>query len=440
MGRIFLPTFLALTFLVISLLVVVFQSQKNGRVRLVEWSALAMGGVHGGVWVLVMLATDEGKNPFWAGWLLRNVSSYAVHTVSALILFTCMYIGWILASAWRPNVSCCVDVDVRAYERRLYFGGWLLLIVSFVMQSLYTKAYGGIFEIFEYSNLIRAGVFAVDNSLSFLQPFGGLAIFSSFIFLGLILDRRAGVSGVIGFLLAFIFSIYVLMSWQGRISFLAYFAAIFLGILIKIGVRPFVLIAGGGGLLVGMVLIAYQVSSLLGVKASESLIFFVAKELSFPFGAFFAQLSNGQNLFRGFLDFVYSPVYLLPSSWWLSFVEPVGQVNTEVIMGAKKGELDVTGSMPVDLLTLGLMQASVAGVALVGGMFGVLLYFCETVLSKVSSVGVRSVLEAYFVIKLAVLAVFYAEPQLVVSGNFDLIMSVMLIVLLRRYPRDLRGL
>jgi hypothetical protein len=40
-------------------------------------------------------------------------------------------------------------------------------------------------------------------------------------------------------------------------------------------------------------------------------------------------------------------------------------------MGAPKSEQGVTGGIPVDLLTLGLMQASIFDIVVVGVIFGV---------------------------------------------------------------------
>ena len=424
----------AIFFLLTCMLLSLYKSEKYGRVRLIDWSTLAMGGVYGGAWALVMIYTLDGKNPAWEKWLAPSVDLYLIHTLCALIALLFAQIGWKLTGGACERRSVELGLGQGAYRHRLVGAGWGLLVCAILMQFFYTKALGGLFGVFEYANLMRAGVFAVENPLSFLQPFAGLALFASFIFLGLLMSGFRRVSVVVGLFLSVFFSIYVLMSWQGRIGFLTYFATIIFSFFLKAGVRPVALIVGGGGLLGGMVVLAYELSSLLQIKASESFAFFIAKELSFPFGGFFAHLSAGDNLARGFKDFLFSPLYVLPSSWWVGLIETVGQVNTAVIMGAKKGDLGVTGAVPVDLLTLGLMQASVVGVAVVGFLFGGLLRAADYFLRTIQDAGVRAVLEAYVIIKIGVLAVFYAEPQLVVAGNFDLIICVVLLVLVRIFP------
>lgn len=180
---------------------------------------------------------------------------------------------------------------------------------------------------------------------------------------------------------------------------------------------------------------AYETSVWLDIKAADNLSSFLARELAFPFMSFFAQLDVGEHLLRAFRDFVFAPAYLLPSSWWTNWVEDVGQINTAVIMGAPKGEQQVTGSVPVDLLTLGLMQASLVGIGGVGLLFGAALRVIQRILDSVKDVHVRSVFEAYSAIKLGVIAVFYAHPSLVVSGNFDFLVAVILIAVFAKSSR-----
>lgn len=187
--------------------------------------------------------------------------------------------------------------------------------------------------------------------------------------------------------------------------------------------------------MLAVVVAAYYVSLWLNLKAADSLPEFLARELAFPFGSFFAQLGTGANLFCGFTDFFFAPFFLLPSSWWSTWIEEVSQVNTALIMGAPKGQHGVTGGIPVDLLTLGLMQAHVFGIPIVGAMFGVLLRVVQRLIDRIPDPGVGAVFSAYAALKLAVLGVFYAQPALVVSGNFDFLVSALIIAAFLYMPR-----
>jgi len=214
---------------------------------------------------------------------------------------------------------------------------------------------------------------------------------------------------------------------MGRIGFLTYLATFVLGAILYRRPRPFSLLFLGLGVLIAILVGVYCISIWLNLKPADNLLVFLVQELSFPFGSFFAQLDFGENLFRCFKDFIVSPVYLLPSSLWTQWVEGVSQVNTALIMGAPKGKQGVTGGIPVDLLTLGLMQMSVYGIPIVGAVFGALLRLIQYLLDNINNPGLRAVFEAYIAIKIAVLGVFYAQPELFVSGNFALAVSLIII-------------
>jgi hypothetical protein len=162
----------------------------------------------------------------------------------------------------------------------------------------------------------------------------------------------------------------------------------------------------------------------------------LARELSFPFVSFFTQLDLGENLLRAFKDFVVAPVYFLPSSRWLSWgVEDVSQVNTAVILGMPKGVRGETTGIPVDLMTLGLMQASLAGIAVVGVIFGTLLRFLQGLLGKIDNFGVRAMFEAFVILKIAILGMFYPQPAHFVSENFAVLVVALIISIFLFVPR-----
>jgi hypothetical protein len=312
---------------------------------------------------------------------------------------------------------------------------WALLAVALVVQWLYAQAYGGLIGLLDYSALIRQAIFPIENRLSFLRPFGGLAFFASFGFFGLWLSGRRSIEMKVGLFLSVTFSLYILYSWLWRMGLLTYAVTFVLGAFLSRRPPPVALLVGGWAGMLAIITGAYFLSVSLNLKPADTLPAFLARELSFPFGSFFAQLDSGDHLLRGFKDFLLAPVYLLPSSWWSLWVEDVGDINTALILGAPKGQFGVSGSIPVDLLTLGLMQASVLGIVVVGLLFGGLLRLTQTFLNGLPNSGVRAVLEAYVALKIAVLGIFYAQPALFVSGNIDLLVAVVAIALFCKLPR-----
>jgi len=430
-----LAVVLGLVFFLLCLGLAGLHSLWLGRLTLLDWAVLGMGGVYGLGWAIVARVTQQGGNPTWDAWLLPFESLYPVHTLGALILLAGLWFGWLLGDRLRIFGTRTEATVPRYTKDRLAKAMWLLLIVAFVMQWLYTRAYGGFSGLLDYSASIRSAIFTVENPLSFLQPFGGLALFSSFGFFGLWLSRRHGVAIALGLALSFLFSLYILYAWRGRIAFLVYLATFNLGMLLFRRPRPLRLLTGGGLLMLAILVGAYSVSAWLNLNAADSLPEFLARELAFPFGSFFGQLATGNNLFRGFVDLLFTPFFLLPSSWWSTWIEDISQVNTALIMGAPKGEQGVTGSIPVDLLTLGLMQAHVFGIPIVGAMLGFLLRVVQRLIDRIPDPGVGAVFGAYAALKLAVLGVFYAQPALVVSGNSGFLVSALFIAVVLCMPR-----
>lgn len=61
-------------------------SWRVGRLNLLDWAVLSMGGGYGLGWVVVIWVTTQGKNPGWERWLLPFESFYLLHTAAAFIL------------------------------------------------------------------------------------------------------------------------------------------------------------------------------------------------------------------------------------------------------------------------------------------------------------------------------------------------------------------
>lgn len=429
-------TVVGILLFIVCLTFVIIHSLRMKRITLLDWSVLGIGGIYGIGWVIVARVTVAGGNPTWGKWILPYEYFFPVHTASAIILLGGMWFGWIILGSikiirYRMGSAFILENDTP----RLVNVMWLLLIVAFIMQWLYSRAYGGFLGLLDYSRLIRSAIFPIENPLSFLRSFGGLALFASYGFFALWIGKCRRLSVLVGLFLSVLFSLYILYSWLGRIGFLTYLMTFVLGAFLYRKPRPLSLLFFGSLVLTFILVGAYFVSIWFNLKAAENLSFFLARELSFPFASFFAQLNFKEHLFRLFKDFFYIPAYLLPSSLWSNWIEDVSQINTALIMGAPKGERGVTGGIPVDLITLGLMQASVFGILVVGVIFGAFLRLIQHFIDKIDHLGMRAVFESHIAIKIAVLGLFYAQPAQVVSGNFALLVTVIVILLYLKKPK-----
>lgn len=382
-----------------------------------------MGGVYGLGWVVVLNVTIQGSNPVWAPWILPFTDLFLLHGLAAFLLLIGMLVGWTIPQGQRskPVTSEATRLSEGVNPKHWMLSFWLMLTAGVVAQVLYSRAYGGLLGQLEYSEFIRSSVFEVlpSNPWSFLNPISGLVLVAALGFLGLVLSGYYQISNILGMLSALIASIYVLYNGFGRLAFVAFIASLFLSAAIMKQQSPIRLLVGAIVVGTAMLAAAYWISLWLELKPADNIIEFVARELSFPFGSFYGQITEGSNLFRCFTDILLIPVFVLPSSIWSNWIEPVSQLNTAVIMGAPKGHSGVTGGIPVDLITLGLMQLHLPGIVIVGGLFGIALRWVQLLLDRVPIAGIRAAFTANVSLTLATVSVFYAQPNLLVANHIN---------------------
>lgn len=393
--------------------------RTSGRITLLAWGLLALGGVYGIAWPIVLVATHLGHNPSWHHLIAQTDDYLFLYGLSVQILLIGIISGWFFLS-WRfPTPADARSRMPIAHET--YWGAvfWIFFIASVIFQAIYASAYGGLFALLEYSVYIRSGAFDAlpPNSFSFLKPFGAFSIIATVGFFGLRLDRRRNTSIHLGFWLSFIFSTYILVSWLGRLGLLTFLATFPVAWASHKVRSPLIQLLVFSAIFALIIIAVYIVSVAANLKTASSLLAFFARELSFPYASFCAQLANGKYLFLGFKEFFLTPAFLLPSSIWSSWIQPIGQINTLVIIGAQKGASGNTTNVPVDLLTLGLMQFHIAGVYVVGAFYGLTLYCISYLLRKLRTHGVRVAIEAHIGLVIAAIGMFYAQPSLFIINN-----------------------
>lgn len=403
------------------------RGRKRGTVTLLEWGILSVGLIYGLGWALVIVFTSDGYNPLWEDRILPFENYFLLHNFLAFVLAICIIAGWFIF----PRPSRLGGRFSAAYlsstPERLHLYAWLLFAISFILRWIYVQAFGGFVGYLQYSAAIRSAIFEVQNQWSFLQPFSGVAVFSTFLFFSSLLEGKKTAVKIIGFVLSLGFSGYILYSLLGRIGFLVFVSTIFLSVTYVRKIKPRLLMFGGLLGASAMIILAYMISEILDLKGATSIQEYISRELCFPFVSFFSQLEAGKYLYLWYRDFIFSPLYLLPSSWWGQWVDEVSQINTLVVMGARKGDSGITGAIPVDLVTLGVMQMSVFGVVGVGVLFGAMLRFLQGLIDGITSNGFRAVLWAYLSIQVAILAVAYAQPHHLITGLFGALFSMLLL-------------
>lgn len=423
----------ALIFAGTCLFVVARRAKRHGALLPIDYSILFMAMIYGLSWPLVIASIMDGN--------AQNIHVYSkfqnilfLNTLAAAMAAAGLLIGWKLVirkpHRYLPNSDGLLSSIRNPATYSAAF--WVMLAVAAGSQILYTMDYGGLFGAFKYSNYIRAGLseYFVRSRFSFLAPFGELALLACYGFWGLILSGNGRMNAKIGFIASMIASLYVLYLSQGRLNVVVFFAILAMSTTLLrsrgTSYTPVIAILA----VPISVYATYEISKYFNVKSESSFIAFYTKEISFVFAGFFAQLSNPSNLYRFFYDIATYPAYLIPSSMTINWLSDPSDLNTMLIHGARKGQHGITSGMPVDIVTMGLIQMNFAGIIPYAIFYGAILAAAHRICMSIALRGLRAVFYAYICIKIAGLGLFYAQPATVVVGNFALIVALFFAIFL----------
>lgn len=411
-----------------------YTAYNKSQVPMIAWSFLACALVYGVGSIIIFNATLDGVEYLRSDIVLANKIYWKFYAPLALVLIMFMFLGWKLPIRNKDIYVKIVRATVDTDKRSTMHVAISLLILGFSLRLMYVQAYGGFIPYLDYSRAIRSGFLAINNPFSFLQPFSSLILLSSFYFWATWVRGYRRILSGSGLILSIFFSIYILLSNSGRVSFLIYILTFVLAIAYhkKVSSKA-VLLFSLFGFPISIILL-YIISEYFNVKGAESISLYFIKEFSFVFVSFFNQISNGE-LFRLFTDFIMAPTHLLPSSLTQGWFESADQANTRLISGAVKGESDVTGGIPVDLLTLGLMQINVFGIPVVGLLFGIFLKRFSFILELMSNKFLSNILITYFSLRLGFIGLIYAQPPHFVNGLFPFIVLFFLLYLVNLLKR-----
>lgn len=428
-----------LSFGVVIYLAILFRLLKKGKLELIDWFLISLATFNGLGFGFVIWATYQGRNFYGSSQLIMNLDNYDCinYIFLNLILALSVFWGWTIKrksylfklNTRRNNICVCSE---EYFYKQYFYVAWLMFFVALISYWIYTIPYGGFKNYLNYSSAIRSGFTLIENPFSFLQRFGGLVYFSSYLFYGLLIDKnienKYRKHYFIGFCFSLILSLYILISWLGRVGLAMYIATFLLGHILysykTIGryISKIVFFA------VICFLLIIVADAILGSTDSKfGIIELFAKELSFPLPTYYFQI-NFPN-YRWFKDILVTPLYLLPMRIWSRVfnIETASSYNTFIQSGARKGEMGVTGEIPVDMLSFALMQGSVLGVVIVGILWGMFLYYMESLVKRISIKGVRSVIYAKVVLDIAVMNVLYGDTIHLVRRNFEIIVGFILI-------------
>jgi len=421
----------ALLFFVFSFVLALLLSKKNSQTdALISWSILFIGIVYGLVWLNILLALDSDL-VFLGKDIIDQARSYwFVYSILPLLMVISVLVGWKL-TRWPMRVMFRLgEFSFNFSVNELVGFGWLTLALSIFLRIIYVDAYGGLFGYFDHYQLIRSGISEAHNSWSFLQPFGMLGPFALLIFVVCISSERLERWGYFlawtGLLISIPTSIYIFYSLVGRLDFIAFISVLALFFLMRKNIDGRFLLVSSLGAMFFLFFCLYVLSNTLGFKGADNQSDFIVKELSFPSASFFALIQKYNQTPRYFIDFIFSPLLLLPSSWNAGLFQTSSEINTLNLMGAVKGSQGVTGGVPVDLMTLGFMQLGLLGVILTSMLFGFLLKSIKFFLDGIIIKDLRLILLAFVIVRVAMLAIAYAQPDHLIEQLFPFIVIFVL--------------
>lgn len=438
--------YIGVTVLVISFVFVYFWWAYSKKFDLVAWFFSSFGLVFGFGLILSQVFFEKNSSE---GYLVKEFSeNYFFDAIIYLpmtfflLLFT--FIGAVFFNIFSKKLLFSLNEYIFPYwlsdsynYRRICSIAYLMFFLSFFGYYLYVSPFGGFIEYLKFSAMVRSGFMdeLPPNPFSFLIAFGGFSLISSYLFFSL-LRSKFSFFCLVGFFISFLFSIYVLTSWMGRVAFLFYFMVFLMAFVIKPGsyeprYRRLVYLS------VFFLVFLFFINDILGRKASSSIFQLLSMELIFPFVSLKAAIGSVDS-FRLGVDLLAFPIYLLPQRFWVDYLISAEHANTINIFGSPKGVAGNTSSVPTDIITISYLNFGYLGIIFVGFYTGFLLgladFFCRLFEQK----NLREVIYCYFVLNLAVLLPLYADPSHIASRFFPIIAFFCLILVSSTLKRFLK--
>lgn len=439
--RVLISVLIGILFTTIIYLGVIYRIKKNKKIDLLDFFLLSIGAFNGIGFGFVMWSTYEGRNHMQLGYLMTGYDIYTIINYIFMNIIICIAVfwGWYISNSNIKKIKYKVNEipSIKLKEDKNVLNGfllvaWIMLFISIVSYWVYTKSYGGFVGIIDYKKAIRAGVTNINNPYSFLKRFGSFAFFSSFIFYGIIISKENKIHklkyNLIGLIISVCFSLYVLYTWDGRVSIVVYVITFILShalynyrTILKLFKKLIVIIICGTTLILGSDILIGSTSNKLGI------VELLSEELTFPFISFISQIQGGMG--RCFKDIMISPLYILPEKIWggIFGLDTASTFNTIILMGSRKGERGITGEIPIDLLTFGNIQAPVIGIVIVGILFGYILNRIEKHIKKIPVKGIKICIYSNIALYVAILSVLYGDPEHIITRNFHNICGILFI-------------
>ncbi len=399
---------------------------RRGYLDLVDWFVATVGLLYGAAYIFVLLATETGNNPLWENAILPYRSLYWLPPALGILVVSNAWLGSAIASVHTRRIEKKCNPALLAHQSSYRWTAWFALIAGTLSYWLYSRAYGGFTTLWLYlvvpAQRAVLNFWQMENPFTFLNRFGALTWFASLLFFGLILSQRSSpkrhFTDYIGLTIATPLALAILSTWTARVFVASFFFLFVVAYLYwrQISVHRF--IAAIIVLFCVGTVTVFGVTALLDpLKLEQNFLTFYAKEAGFPAASFFGAIERDS--YRYFSDIIAAPLHFLPQRvlYGTLGLETASDVNTQWLLGERKGEGDVGYGIPVDFIAFGYMQGGVWGIVINALLAGYLLVWLSQLINGLPLSGVRSALYAYCSLLVSVLSVAYTDPAHIIRRN-----------------------
>ena len=424
------------------------------RFDLLDIFVAGFGAVYGACYAFVVYASNAGQNAIGFRVVGNDRHYWIVPALALVCLAAIPLLGALLQT--RAERAPRTDLDDEAddseadeseadesetdWQGPIRLLGWCFLITALLASTLYTRAYGGFAGFFEVASALRSGLFeeAGANAWSFVKPFGGFSVFSTYLFAACLVagPRAHAFWCAAGFIGSLAVSSVTLYGWGGRVDLLIYWVTVVFGFLVwRGGVSP--------RLIAGLAMLAVVTGAVLPPltdamnpgKSRGSYVEFFAAELTFPVESALNAIELDE--LRLGADIVAGPAFILPERIWSTWnLRNISDLNSDMLLGDLPRE-GFGYTIPVDILTFGLWQFGLAGpLIIVLGWCLALSWLDRHLVTKLPR-SLSAFLYAHAVFSVVALAVLYFDPKMQIARNFHYIVGLLSLATVPWWSRSL---
>jgi hypothetical protein len=404
----------------------------------------------------IHLCNALGLQSFWASYINYSTQQHGLIFLLCLLAWIQFEIGWWIASKFLPSFPSTPSIfwpntyslnTTQQHEdaRELIFSGLTILIIGCIVYLIYAHGYGGLGALVFLSDAIRSGMPPIGNPLSFLQRLGGLVIFGTFLLYASIplVRSRLRFLVVIAFVCGFLASVYVLLTWAGRLALATLILSFPIAQLLqkfswKSAIRlSLPLFAAMGILILGDQAFHFAQTPSKALASSRTALTYpapapyIAREFGFPQVSIVTCLdaqAEGLVEKQWFRDALTFWIHLFPDRVLNDAPDSISQFNTQII------DSTLIGGIPTDLVSYGLYNLGIPGVWIVGLLFGLMAYLAHWLMLRLVRVPIRAIF--YVVVGMTVArSVAYADPVHFAMSSFYLALGAFIFATLTTLRR-----